>query len=353
MRTLKTRKVAGILRIKNDAAFIERCIRSCISALDELIIVYNDCIDNSAEEIEKMRSIYPDKIKVYEYTHKVYGANLDYATFEMAKQLPDDSPHLLCNYYNFALSKVTCEYAMKIDADQIYFTDELIYWCDFVRDARPMGLSIKAIFGALFQKYLSAYRALSLKIGRILPLMPECFVKACYPSYLEYAKYLFSHDKACLSMAGINVFEAQATFVTLGKVCPEINILPPFNGEGDHVIFKVSDKTSYEKFEMPYYNIARTSSYSLIEEFKHPYRIMFIGYFWLHISSMRSGTVEKVAQVKKSYPESFLKINQLADYTFNKISNRSDKQIFRTFQQILFSFIYKANRTSLKKRFHD
>lgn len=353
MRKLKTGKVAGILRVKNDAAFIERCVESCIAALDELIIVYNDCSDNSAEEIEKMRRIYPDKIKVYEYLPKVYGANLDYSTFEMAKQLPDDSPHLLCNYYNFALDKVTCEYAMKIDADQIYFTDELKRWCDFVRNIMPMKFSAKVAFGAIFQKYLSVYRALSLKIGRILPILPECIVKACYSSYLEYAKYLFSRNKACLSMAGINVFEEQDTFVTLGKVCPDINILPPFNGEGDHVIFKVSDKTVYEKFEMPYYNVARTSSYSLIEEFKHPYRIMFIGYFWLHISSMRHGTAEKVAEVKRRHPESFLKINQLADYTFNKISNRSDKQIFRTFQQILFSFIYKANRTSLKKRFHD
>lgn len=32
-------KVAGIMRVKNDGMFIERCIESCIDALDELIVV--------------------------------------------------------------------------------------------------------------------------------------------------------------------------------------------------------------------------------------------------------------------------------------------------------------------------
>lgn len=46
-------KVAGIMRVKNDGMFIEKCIESCIDALDELIVVHNDCTDNSVEEIEK------------------------------------------------------------------------------------------------------------------------------------------------------------------------------------------------------------------------------------------------------------------------------------------------------------
>lgn len=56
------KRVSGILRCKNDGMFIERCIESCIDALDELIIVYNDCSDNSEAEIKKMAVKYPDKI---------------------------------------------------------------------------------------------------------------------------------------------------------------------------------------------------------------------------------------------------------------------------------------------------
>ena len=65
--------VSGIMRIKNDAQFIEASVDSCIDALDELIIVWNDCSDNSPAVIERMREKYPDKIKCYEYKHKVYS----------------------------------------------------------------------------------------------------------------------------------------------------------------------------------------------------------------------------------------------------------------------------------------
>ena len=41
--------LAGIMRVKNEAGFIEQCVTSCIDALDELIIVYNDCTDDTAD----------------------------------------------------------------------------------------------------------------------------------------------------------------------------------------------------------------------------------------------------------------------------------------------------------------
>ena len=47
-------RISGIMRVKNDGQFIERCIESCIDALDELIVVHNDCTDNSVAEIDKM-----------------------------------------------------------------------------------------------------------------------------------------------------------------------------------------------------------------------------------------------------------------------------------------------------------
>ena len=117
--------------------FIERCIESCIDVLDELIVVHNDCSDNSVDEIEKMRLKYPSKIKRYEYPHKVLGVGLSREDYDLAKSLPENSPNLLCSYCNFALSKVTSQYALKIDAAQICFTDPLKYWCDFLRDCKP------------------------------------------------------------------------------------------------------------------------------------------------------------------------------------------------------------------------
>lgn len=345
----RARGVTGLMRVKNDGVFIERCITSCIDALDQLVIVYNDCTDNSAEEIEKMRRRYPNKIDVYEYCHKVYGANINKAEFEVAKGLPNNSPHLLCNYYNFTLAKAKYEYALKIDADQIYFSEELKKWCDFCRQHDEIHFSPKIAAGAIFQKYLSFYRWLSLKQGKLLPIMPAWMVKMMYPVYLNYAKYLFVKDKAALSLAGVNVFEATETFVSLGRVTDELNVLPPFNGEGDHLIFKISDQTRYVKFEMPYYNTMRSTSYSLIEEFKHPYRVMFLGFLWVHINSMRPGISSRIASLKELYPNAFEPIESFINMDFSQIEKRCDVTMFRLFQRILFSFVYKANRDQLKR----
>lgn len=57
-------RVTGIMRVKNEGPFIRNCIESCINALDELVVVYNDCTDNSADEIEKMVWKYPKKYEV-------------------------------------------------------------------------------------------------------------------------------------------------------------------------------------------------------------------------------------------------------------------------------------------------
>ena len=43
--------VSGLLRVKNDAEFLSDCMESCIDALDELIICYQDCTDNAPEII--------------------------------------------------------------------------------------------------------------------------------------------------------------------------------------------------------------------------------------------------------------------------------------------------------------
>ena len=62
--------ISGILRVKNDAEFLAEAIDSCIDALDELIIVYNDCSDESPQIIKEKAHQY-SKIKYYEYKPKI------------------------------------------------------------------------------------------------------------------------------------------------------------------------------------------------------------------------------------------------------------------------------------------
>ena len=182
------------MRVKNDGMFIERCIESCIDALDELIVVHNDCTDNSVEEIEKMREKYPDKIKRYEYPHRVMGVGLTKEEYQFVKDLPEGSPHLLSTYCNFALSKVTTPYALKIDADQVYFTETLKEWCDFIRSCEPKKLTLKVLVGKMFDKYFSLYRLLSLKCNRVMPLLPTWLLNMFYPAYMRFANVANSPD---------------------------------------------------------------------------------------------------------------------------------------------------------------
>lgn len=339
-------RVAGIMRVKNDGMFIEKCIESCIEALDELIVVHNDCTDNSVEEIEKMRKKYPDKIRRYEYPHKVYGVNLTREEYAMVQAMPEGSPHLLSSYCNFALSKVTAEYALKIDADQVYFTDTLKYWCDFMRNCAPQRITPKILMGKLFDAYVSIYRYLSLKCGCVLPMLPSWLVKIFYPTYLSYAKYAFSHNQACFSLSGVNVLETdKTTMIPMGHKAGDLVSGIPFNGEGDTVMFKVSDKTYFAK--MPDYSIDRTSNLSLVEQFIHPYRIMHIGFFWTHLRAMRPSSFAQAMAMIQVDPDSYMAVEEFNKLSYSEILRKSSPRVFRLFQKTLFGFIVKANRTQL------
>jgi glycosyltransferase involved in cell wall biosynthesis len=335
-------KVTGIMRVKNDGMFIERCIESCIDALDELIVVHNDCTDNSVEEIEKMREKYPDKIKRYEYPHRVMGVGLTKEEYQFVKDLPEGSPHLLSTYCNFALSKVTTSYALKIDADQVYFTETLKEWCDFIRNCEPQKLTLKVLVGKMFDKYFSLYRLLSLKCNKVMPLLPTWLLKMFYPTYISYAKYAFSHDKACFSMSGLNVLETENIMIPMGHQAGDWVSGIPFNGEGDTVMFKIKDSTYFAK--MPDYS---TRKDSLVEQFIHPYKIMYVGFFWTHIRVMRPSSYLQAMNILKVDPNSYITYDEFKKLSYNEIMSRSSKSIFRIFQRMLFSFIYKANKQQL------
>lgn len=45
--------VTGILRCQNSADFLDACVESCIEGLDELIAVYHNCTDETANILIK------------------------------------------------------------------------------------------------------------------------------------------------------------------------------------------------------------------------------------------------------------------------------------------------------------
>lgn len=343
-----SKKVSGFLRVKNEGIFIERCVESCIDALDELIIVYNDCTDNSEEEIDRMVAKYPHKIRSYKYPHHVLGMYITKEEFDVAKDLPEGDPALFSTYSNFALQKITSEYAVKIDADQVYFTEQLKSWCDFLRECKPQKRTFKVVLGYLFSIYVSVYRSLSLKAGRVLPLVPSWLLRIFYPVYICYAKYLFSHDRTCLALSGVNVLETKEVGISMGHILKEFKAFHAFNGCGDTVIFKMDKSVRFEKFIMSEYNPPYTQSYSVFEVFKAPCsKTMFIGFFWKHLSMMRITLVNQALALHRADKGAFLSIDKFEKLKYSEIMNQSPDNVCPLYQRILYAFIYKANKRSL------
>lgn len=345
------KRVAGIMRVKNEGPFIRDCIESCIDALDELIVVYNDCTDNSVEEIGKMAQKYPDKIRVYGYPYEVRAYNLSRDEFETLKKGPEDNPHLLSSYCNFALSKVTADYAMKIDADQIYFSNKLKSLLDYVRTCNDENIKFKnskLLFGRFFRYWISAYLTFSWRTGRILPILPKWILEYAYPAYLYYAKWAFKNEDVCFSLSGINVLETDETLISMAHSHPaNENVMPaPFNGVGDTVIFKMGPGVKFRKAVMVEYN--QGDSFCIAEEFVHPYkRQTYVGFFWKHIRTMRPSDNARVLEAYKLDPQSYLNIESFKKLSYRKILKHAQKNIFLPANRILFGFIYKANKKDL------
>lgn len=334
--------LSGLMRIKNEASFIEGCIDSCIDALDELIIVYNDCTDGTPEIVEKKRMQYPDKIKAYAYNYGVLSHNLTREEFEYVKNLPDDSPRLHCNQCNFALSKSNYKYAVKIDADQLYFADELKKWRDVCSGDVPMKWHFNFIFGWLFMMYFTAYRRLSVKCGKpCLWMLPDWLVKLLFKYYSNYSKWLLQRGKALIALSGVNVFKDDRWYVTFDGV----NIHPPYNGEGDTVIFKVSDQTYWGKYPR------EREPYSVTEVFvnKSCRKIMFTYPMWFHLHANRKYCCDKVKKMKDEHPECFVPVEDFPSMTYRQVLDKMDKKAHTLFQMTLFALIHKIGKNVITK----
>ncbi|HIF9097506.1 hypothetical protein NGM67_15765 [Photobacterium damselae] len=108
--------LSGFIRAKNEGDYIYQVIESWIELVDELVIVFNDCTDNTESEIcRAIKDFGCNKIKAYKYIPKVYPQGSDEHI-----NLPCDDIHSLVNYYNYSLSKTTRKFVVKIDGDIIF-----------------------------------------------------------------------------------------------------------------------------------------------------------------------------------------------------------------------------------------
>lgn len=323
--------LSGIMRVRNESQLIEGCIDSCIQALDELIVVCNDCTDDTPEILLRKQKQYPSKLKVFFYNHNVLSFDLTKEEYDEALALPDDSLRLYCNQCNYGLSKVNYKYAVKIDTDQVYFHDELKKWRDVCALYRKIKWNPKNIFGWAFMIYFSIYRRISARVGKpCIKLLPKVLFKVFGNSYLTYAKWRLSRGNAAVSLSGFNVFKDDKWYIPFDKY----NIHPPYNGEGDTVIFKVSDKTYFTRTS------SARSSYSVTEKFSNPYKVMFAPPLWFHLHANRKQCWNKVKEVKEHYPELFIPINEFSSFSYCDVLNKMDEKVNTLYQRTLFILVH-------------
>lgn len=332
--------LSGLIRTRNEAKLLGPCIDSCIDALDELIVVYYDCTDETLQVLEEKKRLYPEKLKIYAYNHDVLSFDMTLEEFEYTKTLPDDSPRLYCNLCNFGLSKMQYKYAMKIDADQIYFADEIKKWRDVCCGNNTVKWHYSFILGYIFTIYFSLYRRLSLKFNRpILWLLPNFLISFIIDKYLNLAKWKLLQGKVCIALSGVNLFKDDKWYIPFDKY----NIHPPYNGEGDTVIFKLSEETYYSR------RYSDKITYSCTELFHQPYKMMFAGPVWFHLHANRTYCVEKVRKVKKEHPELFVSVNDFLKMSYKDVLKKMDPQVNTLYQRILFALVHKMGLNTIRK----
>lgn len=340
--------LTGLLRVKNDGEFLERCILSCIEALDELIIVWNDCSDNSAQEIDRLSKLYPDKIKAFEYPYKIYALGLSHEEFQYADSLPEDSPNLLCNYYNYCLSKVSYQYAIKIDADQIYNTEKLKSYQDLIKSNIKQEWKSIDIIGALVHLCMKINKRGGIFFNHTLSFFNFTLPPSIRLCYIHFINLAFLKYSWSLSFSGINVFYYKNEgYVPLGGISERINILPPYNGTGDHLLFKVTKDCYYKKYISPMYNKLKSNDYSIIETFVCPQKEVLAGFLWYHISMERESIRNVIENEVKNKPSIFLRFDTFIKLKYKDVLTIIDTRMFAPATQTLFQNVYMVFKDEL------
>ena len=326
--------LSGLIRAKNEARFLSTCIDSCIDSLDELIVVYNDCSDNTEKILAEKLKQYPEKLKVFPFNHDILSHNLSKEEFEYAISLPEDSVRLHSTQCNYALSKVSYKYAMKIDPDQVYFADEIAKWRNVCGMLKVKKGIFDFIWGWLFMMYISLYRRISAKIGNpCLFMIPDRLVLFFKKYYSIYIEYRLQKGNVAVSFSGINMFYDGAWAIPFDKY----NIHPPYNGEGDTLLFKVSNKTffsrKYDKNKKPY---------AVVEQFNHPYKVVMADSpIWFHLHANRLYCYDKVKETKEEHPDLFVLPDKFVSMTYKEVHDKMDSKVPTLYQRILFALVHK------------
>lgn len=106
--------ISAFMRIRNGADFLEATIRSHIEAFDEIVAVFNQCVDATPDILARLSEEFAPKLRIYHYIPRVHPMGSD-----AHRVTPGGDPASLVTYSNFALAMTRHQWAVKLDDDHL------------------------------------------------------------------------------------------------------------------------------------------------------------------------------------------------------------------------------------------
>ena len=122
--------ISAFMRVKNGADFLEAVVRSHLPHVDEIVIVHNQCTDDTPAIAERLAAEFPDRVRVFNYLPRVHAPG----SVAHARE-PADSPASFVNQSNFALAQTRYRIALKLDDDHLAMGNRLAALTQQIRAA--------------------------------------------------------------------------------------------------------------------------------------------------------------------------------------------------------------------------
>jgi len=106
--------ISAFMRIRNGADFLEATIRSHADMYDEIVAVYNQCTDATADILARLSSELGPQLRVFHYLPHVHPAGSKGHALT-----PGESPESFVTYSNFALCQTRHQWVVKLDDDHL------------------------------------------------------------------------------------------------------------------------------------------------------------------------------------------------------------------------------------------
>lgn len=192
------KRISAMVRVRNEAEFLDVAVRSIVDSVEEVVIVDNASTDASPAVIAALRADFPHKVVVDCYPHEI--ARVGSETWQLLAASGGTSPHLSGTYYTWCLRRCTQPYVLKWDGDMIA-TDGL---AAAIADWRRSPVPVLLLQGANVhpdRRHLAAARSndrAALLEQQRCPAMPQWVTSLThdYPEPRLYPRILARYDHA-------------------------------------------------------------------------------------------------------------------------------------------------------------